>query len=209
MVYIIRPCLSGWLPSCHVHPSDITRRNPKQNEIRSEAYHVTFLKKHLRDLLLSLKSANGDTDLPLPVPSSSSNGSGGSGQQGRARGDSVSSVGSVDFGDLRVSAEEFNALGFLLAGGRDCEGGPEAPRLSELVPFWQVCGLFLFVGLGVIGLGGCGCVDRSACVVAHVFSMHGLFLQGANAEEPAPFIVLHSWLDEVNRHAYIHTYTYV
>ena len=42
--------------------------------------------------------------------------------------------------EIKISASDFNALGFLLAG---TEGGLEdgfiAKKLSDLVPFWQVC----------------------------------------------------------------------
>lgn len=40
--------------------------------------------------------------------------------------------------ELKVSGKDFNALGFLLAGGEGGIEGPVAARLSDLVPFWQV-----------------------------------------------------------------------
>ena len=137
-----------------IHPC--TTHKPKtkntQNEIRSEAHHVTFLKKHLKDFLLALKTANDSSSSDTAAADAAAL-NGGPQQpqppqlQQRARGDSVSSVGSLDLGmDLRVTAAEFDALGFLLAGGREGCEGPEAPRLSALVPFWQV-------GVGGEGMG--------------------------------------------------------
>ena len=42
--------------------------------------------------------------------------------------------------DFKISANDFNALGFLLAGTEGgLEDGPIALKLSDLVPFWQVC----------------------------------------------------------------------
>lgn len=156
-----------------IHPSiRLPHTNPKpknntQNEIRSEAHHVTFLKKHLKDLLLALKTANDSSSSSDTVAAASAaalNGGGPQQQpppqlQQRARSDSVSSVGSLDFGgiDLRVTAAEFDALGFLLAGGREGCEGPEAPRLSALVPFWQVgVECWFWKGWGLEGgWGGC------------------------------------------------------
>ncbi len=104
---------------------------------------MAFLKRHLRDMLLGLKTANGTNATVVAAAAEPAPG----GVMGRARGDSISSVHS-DFGDglggVKVEAAEFDALGFLLAGGRDCEAA-EAPRLSELVPFWQVWTVWVWV----------------------------------------------------------------
>lgn len=113
---------------------------------------MTFLKKHLKDLLLALRTANSSSSNEADTAAAAAavnGGLSGQGQGQRARGDSVSSVGSLDgFGvDLRVTAAEFDALGFLLAGGREGCEGPQAPRLSELVPFWQVGVLVAWFGV--------------------------------------------------------------
>lgn len=41
--------------------------------------------------------------------------------------------------EVKISASDFNALSFLLAGTQgSLDDGPIAMKLSDLVPFWQV-----------------------------------------------------------------------
>lgn len=168
-----------------------------QNEIKSETYHVTFLKKYLRDMLIDIKvmlvrpgkaqeameegrgedgreegvdrgqEGGREGGMVWPVSRESTESSCGI---GGAWPPSRESSGSMDGAgpDMRVSAGEFDALGFLLSGGEELLGR-QVRKLSSLAPLWT---------WGAASRG----VDPGE--------------EGEEEEEGCPFLVLQTWLDE-------------
>ena len=74
---------------------------------KTEAHHVSFVKRHLCDMLISLSTPPG-SDPPTRINA-----------------------------DFKISASDFNALGFLLAGGEGLEESSSTSKLSDLIPFWK------------------------------------------------------------------------